>query len=589
MKIKRIGVAAAALAATAALALTGCSNSGSGGDDNSEVKKDVSITVAQNQPFVSYNSGSANGNSTYNSNITYMTTSSFNYYNNKSQLVKNTKFGTYKVESQDPLTIKYTVNKGVKWSDGDQVGAADLLLDWAVGQSKYNNEKGVNFSSATAGLLDLVSEVPTVGDDGRSVTIKYDKPYVDWETNFGVGPVAAHAAYEQAFPGTKPADADKAVIKAIQDNDTATLTKLAKSWSTAFDFPGDLPSDKSLYLSDGPFIIQSLKKDQYVTLVKNKDYNWGPKPKASKITVRFITDPTAQVQALQNGEIDITYSQADQDTVAALKKLSGVTTSVNSASTYEHIDLTMDNKGPFDPATYGGDAAKALAARKAFLMTIPRQQIIDNLIKPIQSDAKLDDSLTYLPGFDGYDESVAQNGMKAYDKVDIAGAKAELAKAGVSGFKVRFLYAKSNPRRAAEFALIKASAAKAGITVVDDGNDDWSEILGNGSYDASLFAWSFSSTAVTGGEQLFESTGGGNYSGYKSATVDKLYSELDGTFDKSKQQEILQQIDKQLVSDGFGTTLFQFPDVTAWNNNVKGVKYAPLTPNVFWNFWDWTK
>ena len=34
-----------------------------------------------------------------------------------------------------------------------------------------------------------------------------------------------------------------------------------------------------------------------------------------------------------------------------------------TSGTYEHVDLVFTNGGPFDPATYGGDAAKALKVR----------------------------------------------------------------------------------------------------------------------------------------------------------------------------------------------------------------------------------
>ncbi len=584
MKLKRIGVVAAVVAA-GALALSGCS---AGSGDTSEIVKGTSITVAQNQPFTSYNSASATGNTTYNSNITYMTEEGFNYYDSTPKLIKNTKFGTYTVVSKSPLTIKYTVNKGVKWSDGVQVGAADMLLAWATGLTKYNDPKGVNFSSAGAGLLDLVKDTPKVSDGGRSVTLVYSQPYVDWEVNFEPG-LAAHAVYEEAFPDvTSGATANADLIKAIDTNDTAALTKIATAWSTKFDMTS-LPSDKKLYLSDGPYIISKLVKDQYVTLVSNKSYKgWGPEPKVAKITVRNIPDETAQVQALQNGEISVSYGQADADTVSALKNLSGVTTTTTPTSSYEHVDLTFNNGGPFDPKSYGGDAAKALAVRQAFLKALPRQDIVTKLINPIAANEKLDQSQTLLPGAAGYDASVAANGSSAYSSVDIAGAKTLLQQAGVKGtINVKFMYAKSNPRRAAEFALIQASEKQAGFNVIDKGNDDWGSLLGNGSYDAVLFAWQFTSLAVTGAQAQFTTGGGSNYNGYSNATVDADYKKLQSDYNKTEQIQLLQDIDKQVWADGYGVTLFQFPDVTAFSNKIANVKDAPLSPNVFWNYYDW--
>lgn len=586
MKKSRVG-ALVAVATASALVLAGCSAGGNGSGDS--IAKGTSVSVAQNSSFSSYNSDSANGNSLYNHNITYMTSGTFFYYDSDSKLVQNTKFGTIKKLSDDPLKVKYTVNKGVKWSDGVQVGAADLMLAWGVSLSKFNDAKGaVNFASATAGTNDLISKTPVVSDDDRSITVTYDKPFVDWQLSLNLLTVAAHAAYSEAFPDVKGAKANAAVLKAFQSDDTATLGKLASTWSTKFDWT-DLPSDKNLYLSSGAYIVSAAKKDQYVTLTANKNYTWGPKPHLEKITVRIIQDPTAQVQALQNSEVQIISGQATADTVTALKALKGVTATTTPTSSYEHVDLTFNNGGPFDPKTYGGDANKAKLVRQAFLLTLPRQQIVDNLIKPIQSDAKLDDSQVFLPGAAGYDESVAQNGSAAYAKVDIDKAKQLLAQAGVTGpVDVKLLYGKSNTRRANEFQLIQSSAKQAGFNVIDNGNDDWSSLLGNGSYDAALFAWQFTSLAVTGSLANFVKDGGNNFSGYANSTVDDDFNALSTMIgNPSKQHALLAGVDKALWDDAYGATIFQFPDVTGFSNKVTGVKDAPLSPNVFWNYWDW--
>ena len=292
MKIKRLAALGAVVAA-GALVLAGCSSGG-----GSEITSGTSVTVAQNSAFSSLNANTVTGNSTYNQNIIYMTSSSFNYYDNSPKLVKNTKFGTYTVVSKSPLTIKYTIANGVKWSDGTPVNASDMLLNWASSISKYNDPKGVNFTSVYAGTgFDLITKTPKISDNGQSITFVYDKPYVDWELQPIVNMPAA-STYELAGLGkeTGTAAQDK-VVKAIQDNDTATLKKLAKAWATGFNYTG-MPSNKAALVTDGPYVISNLVKNQYVTLTANKDYNWGPLPHAAKITVRFIPDQTAQVLSL---------------------------------------------------------------------------------------------------------------------------------------------------------------------------------------------------------------------------------------------------------------------------------------------------
>lgn len=607
MKFKRIlGVAASV--ATAALVVTSLTGCAGGAKD---VVEGSAISVAWNQGFYSANSATSNGNATANNNILYMANSGFNYYNDKMELVKNTDFGKYEVVSQDPLTVKYTVNSGVTWSDGTPVDAADMLLSWASANcKKFNNvtpetdpntgaitnqaavDAGVFFDSAgCGGDLELVTKTPEIGDGGRSLTLVYDKPVVDWELDFGIG-VSAHVTTQQAFKSDNlsAADAKAKLIKAIQDNDTATLAKISKAWSTVYDFE-DMPADKTLLVSDGAYTITDLVKDQYVTLTARKDYSWGPSPKIQTITVKTIPDPLAAVQALENGEVDVISPQATADILTALNGIAnkGIVTNPTSDATYEHIDLTFNNGGPFDPASYGGDAAKAKLVRQAFLKTIPRNDIVTKLIQPINPNAKVDNSQTILPGAPGYDAMAAANGSADYADVDIAGAKALLAQAGVTGtVPVKFLFGCANTRRNNEYALIQASAAQAGFDVQNKCSATWGADLGSGVYDAVIFGWQSTSTAVTSSKATFASTGGNNLNGYKNDAVDAAYDKLSVEFDKAKQQALLTEVEKNLWSDAYGVTVFQFPGVTAYNKNkVSGIVPAPLAPMFFWNFWQW--
>ena len=573
----------------------------------SEIVAGSSLSVAWNQPFYAYNTSTSDGNATANANIIYMTTSAFNYYDADTKLIKNTDFGTYEMVKEDPLTIKYTIKDGVKWSDGTDVDAADMLLSWAANISKFNNvepetdadgnitnqdaiDAGVYFdSAAVGGGLDLVTETPEISDDNKSLTLVYSKPFVDWETNFTVG-VSAHATYALAFPDEKadPAAAKKAVIKALQDNDPKVLSPLSTAWSHGFDYV-DMPKDKNQYLSNGAYIISNLVKDEFITLKANPDFTWGPKPKYEKITIRFIPDALAQVQALDNGEVSIIAPQSTADILAALEDVGDTTVESTADATYEHIDLTFNNGGPFDPVAYGGDAEKAKLVRQAFLMTIPRADIIEKLIKPLNPEAKVNDSQTLLPGFEGYDRMIEENGSAEYADVDIEGASALLAEAGVSTpVNVNFMYGLSNTRRQNEYQLIAASASQAGFNVVDAGSDDWGSKIGDGTYDAVLFGWQSTSTAVTASEATFASDGGNNLNGYASDKVDAAYDTLQGEYDAAKQLDLLIDVEKELWADAYGVTVFQFPGVTAWSKNVDGVVPAPLSPQFFWNYPEWT-
>jgi peptide/nickel transport system substrate-binding protein len=568
------------VAATAAVAvgLSGCAL-----PYQSEVIEGTQITVAWNDLIQELNTSSVTGNNTANAVVTYMTQSGFSYYNSDPALVKNEQYGTYRKVSDEPLTVEYTINEGVKWSDGVQIDGADMLLAWAATFGFGKEGDAYLFQHANP-REDLASKLPTV--DGRTITFEYDKQYVDWELQFGVG-VSAHGTVQMAYPDLSAADAKAKLIEAITNGDLEWLKPVAEKWNTGYQVTGT--PDALQNLSSGPYIIEELVADQYVTLISNPVFTWGPSPKYERITVREIADSTAAVQAVDNGEVQIASGQPTPDVLALVQALTNGEYQTGDEATYEHIDLTFDNGGPFDPAAYGGDAEKARKVRQAFLLTIPRQQIIDNLIKPLNPNAEVRNSFLTIPGSPSYEAIAPNNGSSEYADVDIERAKALLAEAGVTTpVEVGFWYPEGNVRRGQEFELIAASAALAGFNVVDESEPDWLFTgMDINPHDAVIFAWQSTSLAVTGSDQIFGTGKPSNFNGFASAEVDALLAELDTALDPARQVEIQLEVEKILWSEAYGTTIFQFPGLTWWDAGVEGVDSSPLSPSLFWNFWDW--
>lgn len=602
--MKRIS-AAVALTAVGALAISGCAAGGGDNGDDSGLIEGSSITAAWNQAFYSYNGNTSFGNATANNNITYLTLDGFNYYNNTPELVQNTSFGTYEMVSEDPLTITYTVNEDVTWSDGTPVDAADLMLHWAAlsraldtpdfDPAEFTDPETGEFTDAfptdvvyfdsgatpDAGL-GLVTQTPEISEDGRSITMIYDAPYVDWELSFS-SPLPAHVIAKNALGIEDNEEAKQAVLDAIANEDDAALAPLSAFWNGGFNFT-ELPDDPELYLASGPYMISDFVADQYITLVANPEYKGDNQPTIEEITIRFIPDPLAAVQALENGEVDVISPQATADIKTALDGIEGITVVTGVEGTYEHVDLQFNNGR--NPENIFSNAQ----VREAFLKTIPRQEILDTLIKPIAGDdALLRSSQIFVPGAEGYDESVAENGSEAFAEVDIEGAKQLLAESGVTNTEVCLLYASNNPRRVNEFALIQASAAQAGFNVTDCGSEQWGGLLGTpGAYDASLFGWQSTSLAVTSSGPTFQTGGINNLNFYSNPEVDELIAQLNVEFDTDAQIEIQKQIDALLWGDFYGVTIFQFPGVTAFSDRVEGIDPSILAPTIFWNAWDWS-
>lgn len=584
MKITRLTAGVGVLVA-GALVLAGCSN-----PYESEVIENTEITVSWNDIIDNFNTSSTSGNNVANSIVTYLTTSGFNYYDNSPALVQNTAFGSYEKTSDDPLTVEYTINDEIVWSDGVAVDEADMLLSWAyifAGVKDADGKPLFNYANPRA---DLASALPEISDN--KLTLVYDKAYVDWETQFATGSVAAHAAVQLAYPEIEdPQEAKDQLVKAIQDGDTAWLTPVATAWEADFQ-QANTPENPLVTLSYGPYIVEELVEEDYVTLKANESFAWGESPKYERITIRQIADPTVQIQALQNQDVQVASGQPTPDVLQLVQGTETASYYTGDEATYEHIDLTFNNGGPFDPATYGGDEEAAKNVRIAFLKTIPRQEILDKLIHPLNPNAVLRNSILQIPGSPSYDAIVEANGSADYNEVDIDGAKALLAAAGVEGpIDVRFWYPEGNTRRASIYELVATSAALAGFNVIDDSEPNWefTDTTANpiNPHDAVTFGWASTSLALTGSDQYLGTGQPSNFGGYSNTTVDKLLKDLETELDPAVQTQIQVDVEKELWADAYGVTIFQFPGLTAWDNGVEGIAPAPLAPYYFWNFWEW--
>jgi len=620
LKIRRFTAAAAMLAA-GSLVLAACGDGGgadpadpdagdtddSGIDDDSGISQDQALTVGWNQPFFEYNDDSLTGNATANAVVLYMIRSGFNYYDADLNLVQDESFGTYEKISDDPLQVKYTFADTAEWSDGTPVDAADLVMYWGAKNQRFNtveaeydedfevtNEEEVEagvFFNATSASVSLIEEFPEISDDGKSVTFTYTQPYGDWEVNMEVG-VPAHVVAMNALNISDAQEAKDAVIDAFQDEDEDALSALSEFWNEGFQFDSSLPEDESLYLSSGPYLLTELREDQYVTLEKNPDYKGDHQVSIDKVTIQYSESPEAHVQALENGDIDLIGPQATADILTSLEQLGDdYTVNTGEEGTYEHIDLAFDNGGPFDPATYDGDEEAALKVRQAFLKLIPREEIVEKLVLPLNPDGHIRNSYTVIPGSPMYDDMVAANGMSEYDEVDLEGAKALLDEVGVeTPIDVRLMFAKGNERRENQYSLIAESVGQDDLfNLINSSDAEWGTLIAdNSTYDASLFGWQSTSTAVTESDATYRTGGLNNHGGYSNEDVDGWYDELQVATEEDEQQELLTKIETQLVDDAFGLTLWQFPAVSAYNNSLQGVEEISISPTIFHGFWNWT-
>lgn len=577
--------------AVAALALAGCTTTAT---PEGESNTGGTITIATTNAFTSFNGDTPEANLDTNGMVGYLTGVSgglglggFQRLDKDFSILDNTDFGTYETVSEDPLTVKYTLNEGLTWSDGEPINADDMLVNWAINSGYYNDavldpasgdvtNGGTQYFSlagSTAGLD--TTAFPEIGDDNMSMTLTYGTPYVDYEL---VNPIGkpAHVLAEKA--GVSEADFVD-LLKTLPKGDTtapvapnATLKAAADFWNTGYDVTA-MPTDESLLVASGPFIVTDFTPEQSITLGKNPNYKGEMSPSYDQLIIRFIGDANAQVTALQNGEVQAIQPQASADTLTALEN-ANATVHAGDQLSYDHVDLS-----------FGGVFADA-NVREAFLKTIPRQQILDSIIKPVNPDAEVLNSQIFLPTEgDQYSTAVAASGYDAFTEPDIDGAKALLNGATPT---VRILYNTNNPNRVDSFRAIQQSAQQAGFVIEDAGSPDWSSLLGSGSYDVAIFGWISPGAGNAALPQIFKTAGGGNYNNYSNSTVDTLVDESQVTVDADKLADLKVQIDAETAKDFYGLPLFQLPGLFADNGSVTGIDYFGGQTGIVWNAQEWT-
>lgn len=565
------------LSAVAALALSACAGSSSG--TSSSGSSDKSVTIAITNVFSSLNTGTASGNSDTNGIIDKMNTVGFYTVTDTFDVRHNDWFGSYSMtEEGDGIKVDYKVNDDQKWSDGNDIDKGDLLLSWAT-QSGYFDGEGegavtyFEYGGDTQGLAGAGK--PTLGEDGRSITFTYPQAFADWEIAYDIGK-PAHVVAELA--GMDEATLVETLETAKPGEENENLRKIADAWNTGFDTT-TMPSNEKLLVGNGPYLVTAVEENQSVTLTANPNYQGDKKPAINEVVLKTMPEAPVQVQALQNGEVDAVAPQASIDTVSQLQGLEGVVTETQPDQSYDHLDLNMKEGSPFADEN----------VRKAFLLTVPREDIVNKLIKPMDdSAAPLNSQLYVASDGENYTKTVESNNSNLYpsDDMDANIAKAKELLGGQTP-TIRILYNNKNPNRINSFQMIKESAEKAGFKVVDAGSEQWSSQLPGGDYEASIFGWVSSGVGNSALGQIFKTGSSSNFNSYSNATVDAAADEIMKTTDQEKIDTLKMSADAETFKDAYGLPLFQSVAVTSYNESLTGVKPKPGQQPLTWNIEEW--
>ena len=582
------------------------------------------VTLLSTADISSLNSGTNEGNTSYNALVGSLTGMGFSYYDADANLIMNTKFGTMAIvkKTAKDFQIKYTVAPAQQWSDGTPITAVDLLLSHVVQADEYSISAGLGdpskvtpaFDSASyaSTYADNVVGLPKVSADKMSLTVKFKKPLPNWEL-LAPGPFPVHSLVlladgKKGLQSAAVNAAAKSKFEFTFKTKNSRLASMGKIWSTGYDVTKvDATTNPLLLISNGGFIVDKFTYGSSMTFIRNNKYSSGPAMATvnpiKTVVIKIIKDNTAAVQALRNEDIDVYYNTLPTaNDKLVLQALPNVVVSTKVGGNYSHLDLrvapTNGEKDSYN-GIFAGNSQKAKDLRTAFLLSVPREQMVATLIKPVKSDATPLDTAFVFQGTSEYKTITEGSGVSVYSEGTQAQRSAKAlalvkkyypdASATNPLAKVNFLHANTTLRNALA-KLIVAEAKNAGFDVEDNTLPDiFTGGTKSSKYDLYMYGFGLGSISQANGVSTYKSDGGSNNFGWNDPALDEILSTLQNEILTAKEATAARlAAEKIIVANSWGLTLYANPTISAYNKDLKGIDPAPIGNNITWNYFAWS-
>ncbi|CAN5426309.1 ABC transporter substrate-binding protein [soil metagenome] len=327
--------------------------------------------------------------------------------------------------------------------------------------------------------------------------------------------------------------------------------------------PKSAPTNAVKPVGTGPYLLTAWAKGSSITLTKWPEYRDAANIALKKVTIRFISDPSAQVASLLSGDIDVFPRVAAARSLAQFKADPRFLVQIGG-STAKTIVAINNQKAPFQD----------VRVRRAILAAIDRNAMIegavDGLGVPIGS--------FYAPGSFGYIDTTGINPF------NIEKAKGLLAEAGIKTPLEVSLKLPPPPYARQGGEVLAAQLAKIGIIAKIE-NVEWAQwlstVLGG--------QHNFDLTIVSHVEpfDLVKLTDANYYMGYRSPEFNALYKSITEAVNSSDREKLLGDAQRMLATDAVAGFLFQPQLITISNRKLKGVwKEVPQYANDL-SGWRW--
>ena len=460
--------------------------------------------------------------------------------------------------STTPLVIQYVINPRAVWSDGVPVSADDFIYAW-----KSQKGDGVDVTgrpdrvASTLGYRDVASITPSAG--GKTVTVKFSKPYTDWRDMFD-HMVPAHIARQVG-------------------------------WNHGFD-----DFSPAVDLSAGPMTVQSVSPTGTAVLVRNPHW-WGTPAIVDKVTVNVAPSAATWSGTLAKGS-----RAAVQPLDVDLSSLDAVSSLPNTQSLIKPslrlLDLEFNVTSP---------SMSRVAARQAVAHAIDRAALLNRTFGAIEPDLVVNQDHLATASQASYNPSSAAGEYSARDAPTTdrllrsigyhQNLSGQYVDANGVPFTLRLAVLAGDPWILPLAAEISGQLHQLGIgvqTIPVASSAALAAAAASDSYDMALVTRVSSPfETITGawysdGQGSVGSDGTEDWSNFDDPQVDQLFSQAAQALNPVTGGAIYGQIDDQLWDQMVALPLFAEPGFEANGVQLANAQYNPSTDGILWNVALWT-